>query len=366
MRNGMVATHAISAENLQRAMVRDAFICPSVMYTKESNALANYNYGDISVVFDEDSIRPNIGNTLYTGDRYTSMLDRTRSLDNLTNEQLVSELRNNNNNDYDPIQAVYKQNNLTFMTGNKICKAICQDKTYFEVLNTDKIIDYNTDRRALESVFAEQEDFYYDFLDKTFPKWDVTTAPNKYAYETQFSQENGIHDFELKFKFMLMKYNELSDIYPSGHKKDIIAGMKRYGDIIGFRITRGQVEKLANFVDYYRKAPVLYFEAKLMRAVPLSEAKAVVVPEDLARTDAYKDIIPDLKAKGINVVTYTYPEERKQAILDAYKNPDKDISKEVPQPSRLEMPTESFEDKLNSIMSKDDVEKANKNIGMDI
>lgn len=362
MQDGMVATHAISAENLQRAIVRDAFICPSVMYTKESNALANYNYGDISVVFDEDSIRPNICNALYTGDRYTSLLDRTRNLDNLTNEQLVSELRNNNNNDYDPVQAVYKQNNFTFMAGNKICKAICQNETYFEVLNTDKIIDYNTDRRALESVFTEQEDFYYDFLDKTFPKWDVTTAPNKYTYETQFSQENGIHDFELKFKFMLMKYNRLSDIYPpkSGHTKDVIAGMKRYGNIIGFRITRGQVEKLADFVDYYRNAPVLYFEAKLMRAVPLSEAKAVVVP------DHYKDIISDLKAKGINVTTYIYPEERKQAILDAYKNPDKDINKDVNQPSRLEMPTESFEDKLNSIMSKDDVEKANKNIGMDI
>lgn len=380
MQDGMVATHAISAENLQKAMVRDAFICPSVMYTKESNALANYDYGNISVVFDEDSINPggeqNKYNALYEGSKLTRAfaIGDIPGMDGLTNEQLVDEMRNGSNNDYDPMQAIKKQNIPSFYrAGYDVCEAICQPRTYLETCNTDKIIDFNTDRRSLESVFAEQESFYYDFLDKTFPKWDADIYDRKnyrkYEYDTSFSQENGLSGtFEHKFKFMLMKYLQLEDNYKVGlcNKREMINGVKSFGSLIGFRITRGQVEKLADFVDYYRNAPVLYFEAKLMRAVPLSEAKAVVVPKDLARIDKYKDIIPDLKAKGINVVTYTYPEERKQAILDAYKNLDKDINKDVNQPSRLEMPTESFEDKLNSIMSKDDVEKANKNIGMDI
>ena len=98
-RENMIAIHRISPHKMEKVCKRGAFICPSVAYTKrnDEHIAGAEAYGDIYIVFDEGSIDPEIcsDNHIYSTNGYTQMVSATEKRDDLSIEEFVRIVKEN-------------------------------------------------------------------------------------------------------------------------------------------------------------------------------------------------------------------------------------------------------------------------------
>lgn len=110
----MIATHNLDEDKFLKVLNRKCFICPSIALTVEDNLLASINYGNISVLFNNDVIDPSINSNalLLSGDGYTSCINSSDA-NILSNTELVDKIKN----DY------FNNKSFMYYVDENICKS---------------------------------------------------------------------------------------------------------------------------------------------------------------------------------------------------------------------------------------------------
>ena len=309
-KTGMVAVHSLSIENMEKVLDRNSFICPSIAYTTEENCLCNYNYGEISVVFSEDTINPlkNPNSLLLSGDGYTSTIPRTFNTDNISDDELVKLVKDS-----------YFDNKSFMYTANfGSCKAAAAVPIYLDqaIEEKNRILSFDEYREYKDKLWDE----YEAFLDKNFKGWDSSATDQKHVFRSPFMIENGIAPcVELGLKEAIKAHHP--NHTPNQNYKAIKEACQKYG----LKVTKPKINKIIAFAQKLRESSICYFEAKIFEAVPVNEIKGMVIPEHYFRL--YKELENKLKNMNIPYSVYTYPEERKnQIILFAHSNQERNIT----------------------------------------
>lgn len=296
--NGMVAVHNLSLDKLSLVIDRGAFVCPSVAYTTDDNCMANNGYGDVTVVFSEDTIDPakNKDAILLSGDGYTSDIKNGWRTDTMTNEELIQRMKEQ------------FENNVSFMysSGDGPCKAAGVQRISLEQAQDEKyrIIPYEDYARYKDKFL----DKYEVFLDKNFKGWFDSNIAKKYVFETPFTRENSlIPSVENGVKECVRACAQHST--PAEQFKAIKEACHKYG----LKVSASKIEHIRDFTNMCRNSAIVYFEAKIFQAVPVKSVQGIVLPEHSLK---YHEGLEDkLKAAGIPYSTYKDVNERKGQIL---------------------------------------------------
>lgn len=330
-KNKLFALHNLNIESFEKVLERNAFICPSIAITTKDNILGNSNYGNITVIFKDEITNPylNENAVLLSGDGYTGMVNQ-HIIDSLSDNEAVELIKNEYN----------EQEAFIFIADENICKAsaavpISKDCAVSEI---DRIV-------SLDDYIKYKDEFldlYYDFLDKNFKGWDWTDTEKKYLTLTPYLEKNSISpSVQIGLKFAIKECSKYNTI-PEKQK-----AIKDVCKKVGLKVTPKKINEIINFTEICRNAPIMYFEEKIFQAVPLSEIKGLVLPDNIP-----KEILDKLNQHNIKFSIYPIyggDEERKNQIL-AFSN----YSKEK---------TSTLDEKLNQVKQiKNNQEKTNKSV----
>lgn len=301
MRNNeenMIAIHMLDEEKLQKAIQREALICPSIAYTTKECCLNNSSYGNICILFDEKDIDPqlNQNTVLYSSDGYTPVI-RTytdeKITDNLPTEEIVDFLKKQRTN-----ELLFVQN-----TDEKVCKSNAKEpislnqakEEAFRLVSLSKFED-------LEKYKNSVIDVVENFLDKNFKGWDWSDTEKKHLRNTPFLEANSIPP---------RVYTALAAaIRASAENGDKYLAVKETCEKYGLKVNKRQVVNIVNLQHTLRQMPTPYFEAKLYEAFPITKVKGVVLPQDID-----KDIASYLSKNNVPFIVNSWALDYKEALL---------------------------------------------------
>lgn len=369
----LLAQHNTSEEKLKEALNLGALPVPSIAITKGDTPISNY--GDITLLFDKDTINPtDKRNVAYNSDIYSTRkpqivnsLDKAKVklFENYAKEQGISRgyldiieqgiEENNDTSVKSAIEMSLRRNNNDTSKENienllgKAKEMIGEKRIYKEGVDP-----YNERTGTKKTIKQMSTPYSLDNIVKYMTSKGIKGAEsNWYAglpetranMSSKFNDISEMHDQESnlissakmenikedlnnqydKILTNLEKYDTEKDTYTSSYDKvanainetakDKKVDVNTLADNLSYvgvkNIPKEDLNNTINFLNSLRNAPTEYFESKPQRAVGFDEVKKAIVPENTS-----KEIINKLKEKGIKIETYTDEQDRINKIKD--------------------------------------------------
>lgn len=301
MSEKFIPLHYVEINNFEKIAKNNGFICPSIAYTQDPTA--NFNYGNIGIIFDEELIDPekNPNAYLFSGDGFTGVVNINSG--DATIEELVNQIREQS------------LNNEAFLyaTGINICKAACAQKITLEQAKQEvgRLVSFDEYREYKE----KYADKYYEFLDANFPKWEYSDKQKKYLLYSPYCEQNCIaQNVEVCFKFVLQAAAQ-----SNFDKKAVMAEAKK----VGLKLSSKKADNVISFAQELRNAPIRYMEAKVFDFVPLDKVKGIVMEWSLPFNELpeiVKETFSNLERKGIPIKLCDSREQQYELIKEINAN----------------------------------------------